>query len=148
MAFAWMLPAGLFIFSFTQYGFITPVAPIISLLLILVRLPSLLGLAKVDSRADFPPLPPAARHLPRLQRNVQVSLRPEATVETRGMSRRWSDADPGARSRSFTADAYPEVASSAIAGQGLLRNLFGGCTPLFANQMFNVSCDRPWNAWR
>jgi len=37
MCFAWMLPAGLFIFSFTQYGFITPAAPIISLVLILVR---------------------------------------------------------------------------------------------------------------
>ena len=36
MAFAWLLPAGLFIFSFTQYGFITPVAPIISLVCILV----------------------------------------------------------------------------------------------------------------
>lgn len=36
MAFAWLMPAGLFIFSFTQYGFITPVAPIISLVCILV----------------------------------------------------------------------------------------------------------------
>ncbi|GAA5901788.1 hypothetical protein JCM8208_003588 [Rhodotorula glutinis] len=84
MCFAWMLPAGLFIFSFTQYGFITPAAPIISLILIL------LGIYHVFN----------------------------ATYN-------------------FTADAYPEVASSAIAGQGLLRNMFGGCTPLFANQMFN-----------
>ncbi|GAA6006278.1 MFS transporter [Rhodotorula paludigena] len=84
MWFAWMMPAGLFIFSFTQYGFITPVAPIISLLLILH------GIYHIFN----------------------------ATYN-------------------FTADAYPEVASSAIAGQGLLRNMFGGATPLFANQMFN-----------
>ncbi|GAA5973421.1 hypothetical protein JCM8115_001738 [Rhodotorula mucilaginosa] len=84
MAFAWLMPAGLFIFSFTQYGFITPVAPIISLVCILV------GIYHVFN-----------------------------TVYN------------------YTSDAYPEYASSAIAGQGLLRNMFGGVTPLFANQMFN-----------
>ncbi|KWU45969.1 putative MFS transmembrane transport protein [Rhodotorula sp. JG-1b] len=86
MAFAWLLPAGLFIFSFTQYGFITPVAPIISLICIL---------------------------------EWNNSYHVFNTVYN------------------YTSDAYPDYASSAIAGQGLLRNMFGGVTPLFANQMFN-----------
>lgn len=38
---------------------------------------------------------------------------------------------------SYTTDAYQELGSSAIAGQGLLRNMFGAVTPLFAQQMFN-----------
>lgn len=37
----------------------------------------------------------------------------------------------------YTSDAYPNVASSAIAAQGLLRNTFAAVTTLFANQMFN-----------
>ncbi|BGP57183.1 hypothetical protein JCM8202_005379 [Rhodotorula sphaerocarpa] len=82
MSFAWLLPAGLFIFSFTQYGFVSPVAPIIALVCILV------GIYHIFN----------------------------ATY-------------------AFTSDSYPLYASSAIAGQGLLRNLFGGATPLFANQM-------------
>ncbi|GAA5857852.1 hypothetical protein JCM1840_000937 [Sporobolomyces johnsonii] len=82
--FAWMLPAGLFIFSFTQYGFVHWIAPIISLV------PILVGIYHIFN----------------------------ATYN-------------------YTADAYGEYASSAIAGQGLLRNLFGAATPLFANQMFN-----------
>lgn len=37
----------------------------------------------------------------------------------------------------YTADAYGEQASSAISGQGLLRNTLGAVTPLFATQMIN-----------
>ncbi|PWN28775.1 MFS general substrate transporter [Jaminaea rosea] len=38
---------------------------------------------------------------------------------------------------SYTGDAYQELGSSAIAGQGLMRNMFAAVTPLFATQMFN-----------
>lgn len=37
MYFAWMMPAGLFIFSFTQYGFVHWMGPMVALVLILVR---------------------------------------------------------------------------------------------------------------
>ncbi|GAA6012222.1 hypothetical protein JCM10207_002767 [Rhodosporidiobolus poonsookiae] len=82
MYFAWMLPAGLFIFSFTQYSFINWIAPMIALVLILM------GIYHIFN----------------------------ATYN-------------------YTSDAYPEVASSAIAGQGLLRNMLGATTPLFADYM-------------
>ncbi|GAA5969590.1 hypothetical protein JCM11641_008170 [Rhodosporidiobolus odoratus] len=84
MYFAWALPAGLFIFAFTQYAFIHWIAPMIALVLILV------GIYHIFN----------------------------ATYN-------------------YTADAYPEYASSAIAGQGLLRNMFGASTPLFANYMLH-----------
>ncbi|GAA5844274.1 hypothetical protein JCM3766R1_002894 [Sporobolomyces carnicolor] len=84
MYFAWLLPAGLFIFSFTQYGFVHWIAPIISLV------PILLGIYHVFNCVY-----------------------------------------------NYTADAYGEFSSSAIAGQGFLRNMFGASTPLFANYMFN-----------
>ncbi|KAF5861107.1 hypothetical protein ETB97_000618 [Aspergillus alliaceus] len=38
---------------------------------------------------------------------------------------------------SFTSDCYGENSSSAIAGQGLLRNTLGGVAPLFASQFFH-----------
>ncbi|KAK3673327.1 hypothetical protein LTR78_006873 [Recurvomyces mirabilis] len=38
---------------------------------------------------------------------------------------------------SYTADCYGTSASSAIAGQGLMRNLLGAITPLFASQFFH-----------
>ncbi|KAL2850190.1 major facilitator superfamily domain-containing protein [Aspergillus pseudoustus] len=38
---------------------------------------------------------------------------------------------------SFTADCYGENSSSAIAGQGLLRNTLGAVAPLFASQFFH-----------
>lgn len=38
---------------------------------------------------------------------------------------------------SYTADCYGESASSAIAGQGLMRNTLGAVTPLFATQFFH-----------
>lgn len=38
---------------------------------------------------------------------------------------------------SYTADAYPAIASSAIAAQGLMRNMLAAVTPLFGSQMFN-----------
>ncbi|KAI5474818.1 fructose facilitator [Pseudohyphozyma bogoriensis] len=84
MFFANCLPAGLFIFSFTQYGFVHWIAPVISLVLII------LGIYHIFLAVY-----------------------------------------------NYTSDSYGEMSSSAIAGQGLLRNLFGGCTPLFANQMFH-----------
>lgn len=37
---------------------------------------------------------------------------------------------------SYTGDAYQDLASSAIAGQGFLRNMFAAVTPLFGTQMF------------
>ena len=37
---------------------------------------------------------------------------------------------------SFTSDCYGENSSSAIAGQGLMRNTLGGVAPLFATQFF------------
>jgi hypothetical protein len=36
----------------------------------------------------------------------------------------------------YTSDSYGELSSSAIAGQGFMRNLFAASTPLFATQMF------------
>ncbi|BGP18472.1 hypothetical protein JCM10213v2_006538 [Rhodosporidiobolus nylandii] len=84
MVFAWMLPAGLFIFSFTSYSFVHWMGPMVALVLIL------LGIYHIFN----------------------------ATYN-------------------YTADAYPEYASSAIAGQGLLRNMFGASTPLFANYMIS-----------
>ncbi|KAM0270830.1 hypothetical protein ACHAPA_003312 [Fusarium lateritium] len=38
---------------------------------------------------------------------------------------------------SYTADCYGESSSSAIAGQGLMRNTLGAVTPLFANAFFH-----------
>lgn len=38
---------------------------------------------------------------------------------------------------SYTADCYGENSSSAIAGQGLMRNTLGGIAPLFAAQFFH-----------
>ncbi|KAI7186237.1 MFS general substrate transporter [Hortaea werneckii] len=38
---------------------------------------------------------------------------------------------------SYTADCYGTNASSAIAGQGLMRNTLGAVTPLFASQFFH-----------
>lgn len=38
---------------------------------------------------------------------------------------------------SYTSDCYGEHSSSAIAGQGLLRNTLGAVTPLFASQFFH-----------
>jgi hypothetical protein len=37
----------------------------------------------------------------------------------------------------FTSDCYGENSSSAIAGQGLMRNTLGGVAPLFASQFFH-----------
>ncbi|KAF1348327.1 hypothetical protein EJ07DRAFT_25454, partial [Lizonia empirigonia] len=37
---------------------------------------------------------------------------------------------------SYTADCYGESSSSAIAGQGLMRNALGAVTPLFASAFF------------
>ncbi|GAA5899784.1 hypothetical protein JCM6882_005434 [Rhodosporidiobolus microsporus] len=82
MYFAWLMPAGLFMFSFTQYSFVHWMGPMVALVCILV------GIYHIFN----------------------------ATYN-------------------YTADAYPEYASSAIAGQGLLRNMFGASTPLFANYM-------------
>lgn len=77
------LPVGLFIYSFTQYGFIPWIAPTIALA------PIAFGIYFVF----------------------------ESTY-------------------SYTADCYGESASSAIAGQGLMRNTLGAVTPLFATQFF------------
>jgi hypothetical protein len=38
---------------------------------------------------------------------------------------------------SYTSDCYGESSSSAIAGQGLMRNTLGVVTPLFASQFFH-----------
>lgn len=38
---------------------------------------------------------------------------------------------------SYTTDCYGDSASSAIAGQGLMRNTLGGVAPLFASQFFH-----------
>ncbi|KAF2721532.1 MFS general substrate transporter [Polychaeton citri CBS 116435] len=38
---------------------------------------------------------------------------------------------------SYTSDCYGENAGSAIAGQGLMRNMFGAVSPLFGSQMFH-----------
>ncbi|KAH8650084.1 major facilitator superfamily domain-containing protein [Xylariales sp. PMI_506] len=78
------LPVGLFIYSFTQYGFLSWVGPVIGLV------PIAFGIYFVF----------------------------ESTY-------------------SYTADCYGESASSAIAGQGLMRNSLGAVTPLFASAFFN-----------
>lgn len=78
------LPVGLFLYSFTQYGYLPWIAPTISLV------PIAFGIYFVF----------------------------ESTY-------------------SYTADCYGESASSAIAGQGLMRNALGAVSPLFASQMFH-----------
>ncbi|CAK4034208.1 MFS-type transporter [Lecanosticta acicola] len=77
-------PIGLFLYSFTQYGYLPWIAPTISLA------PIAFGIYFVF----------------------------ESTY-------------------SYTADCYGESASSAIAGQGLMRNTLGAVSPLFASQMFH-----------
>ncbi|KAI9646433.1 hypothetical protein NHQ30_004425 [Ciborinia camelliae] len=81
---ACFLPIGLFIYSFTQYGFITWVAPAFALA------PIAMGIFFIF----------------------------ESTY-------------------SYTADCYGENSSSAIAGQGLMRNALGAVAPLFASQFFH-----------
>jgi MFS family permease len=78
------LPIGLFIYSFTQYGYVHWIAPTIALA------PISFGIYFVF----------------------------EATY-------------------SYTADCYGTSASSAIAGQGFLRNTLGAVSPLFASQFFH-----------
>lgn len=78
------LPVGLFIYSFTQYAFLSWVGPVIGLA------PMAMGIYFVF----------------------------ESTY-------------------SYTADCYGASASSAIAGQGLMRNTLGAVTPLFSTQFFN-----------
>ncbi|KPM42151.1 hypothetical protein AK830_g4433 [Neonectria ditissima] len=78
------LPIGLFIYSFTQYSFVSWVGPVI-------------GLAPIAFGIYF-------------------------VFES---------------TYSYTADCYGESASSAIAGQGLMRNTLGAVTPLFANAFFH-----------
>ena len=78
------LPIGLFIYSFTQYGYLTWVGPTIALAPI----------------------------------SVGIFFIFESTY-------------------SFTSDCYGENASSAIAGQGLMRNSLGAAAPLFATQFFH-----------
>lgn len=77
-------PIGLFIYSFTQYAFLTWVGPVIALA------PIAFGIYFVF----------------------------ESTY-------------------SYTADCYGTNASSAIAGQGLMRNTLGAVTPLFASAFFH-----------
>ncbi|KAF2721681.1 MFS general substrate transporter [Polychaeton citri CBS 116435] len=79
-----MLPIGLFIYSFTQYGDLPWIAPVIGLVLI----------------------------------SFGIYFVFESTY-------------------SFTADCYGESSSSAIAGQGLMRNTLGAVSPLFASQFFH-----------
>ncbi|KAK5127309.1 hypothetical protein LTR08_004436 [Meristemomyces frigidus] len=78
------LPIGLFIYSFTQYGYLPWIAPTIALA------PIAFGIYFVF----------------------------ESTY-------------------SYTADCYGDSASSAIAGQGFLRNTLGAVSPLFASQFFH-----------
>lgn len=77
------LPIGLFIYSFTQYGYLPWIAPTIALA------PIACGIFFIF----------------------------ESTY-------------------SFTSDCYGENSSSAIAGQGLMRNTLGAVAPLFATQFF------------
>jgi MFS family permease len=79
-----LLPIGLFIYSFTQYGYLPWIAPAIALA------PIAAGIFFIF----------------------------ESTY-------------------SFTSDCYGENSSSAIAGQGLMRNTLGGVAPLFASQFFH-----------
>ena len=81
---AGFLPVGLFIYSFTQYGYLPWIAPIIALA------PISMGIFFIF----------------------------ESTY-------------------SFTSDCYGENSSSAIAGQGLMRNSLGAVAPLFASQFFH-----------
>jgi hypothetical protein len=78
------LPVGLLIYSFTQYGYLTQVGPV-------------LGLARIAFGIFF-------------------------VFES---------------TYSYTADCYRENSSSAIAGQGLMRNTLGAVTPLFASVFFH-----------
>lgn len=39
---------------------------------------------------------------------------------------------------SYTSDSYQDMASSAIAGQGFMRNMFGASSPLFASQVCSL----------
>ncbi|KAL3438413.1 major facilitator superfamily domain-containing protein [Aspergillus tetrazonus] len=78
------LPIGLFIYSFTQYGYLNWSGPVIALA------PIAIGIFYIF----------------------------ESTY-------------------SFTSDCYGENSSSAIAGQGLLRNTLGAVSPLFASQFFH-----------
>lgn len=81
---AGLLPVGLFIYSFTQYGYLPWIAPTIALA------PIAAGIFFIF----------------------------ESTY-------------------SFTSDCYGENSSSAIAGQGLMRNSLGAVAPLFASQFFH-----------
>ncbi|CAG8980627.1 hypothetical protein HYALB_00012814 [Hymenoscyphus albidus] len=81
---AGFLPLGLFIYSFTQYGYLPWIAPTITLA------PIAIGIFFIF----------------------------ESTY-------------------SFTSDCYGKNSSSAIAGQGLMRNTLGGVAPLFASQFFH-----------
>ncbi|KAI1848602.1 hypothetical protein JX265_011544 [Neoarthrinium moseri] len=78
------LPIGLFIYSFTQYAFLSWVGPVI-------------GLAPIAFGIYF-------------------------VFES---------------TYSYTADCYGDSASSAIAGQGLMRNTLGAVSPLFASAFFH-----------
>ncbi|KAI9933713.1 hypothetical protein ASPWEDRAFT_167985 [Aspergillus wentii DTO 134E9] len=78
------LPIGLFIYSFTQYAYLTWVAPVIALALIAI------GIFFIFESCY-----------------------------------------------SFTSDCYGENSSSAIAGQGFMRNTLGAVSPLFASQFFH-----------
>lgn len=78
------LPVGLFVYSFTQYGDLTWVGPVI-------------GLAPIAFGIFF-------------------------VFES---------------TYSYTADCYGDNSSSAIAGQGLMRNTLGAVSPLFANAFFH-----------
>ena len=78
------MPIGLFIYSFTQYGYLSWVGPTIALA------PIAFGVYFIF----------------------------ESTY-------------------SYTADCYGESSSSAIAGQGLMRNALGAVSPLFASQFFH-----------
>lgn len=77
------LPVGLFIYSFTQYAYLTWVGPVIGLALI----------------------------------GIGIFFIFESCY-------------------SYTADCYGENSSSAIAGQGFMRNTLGAVSPLFATQFF------------
>lgn len=79
-----MLPIGLFVYSFTQYGYLIWVGPVIALA------PITIGIFFIFESCY-----------------------------------------------SYTSDCYGDSSSSAIAGQGFLRNTLGGVTPLFASQFFH-----------
>ncbi|CED82158.1 Synaptic vesicle transporter SVOP and related transporters (major facilitator superfamily) [Phaffia rhodozyma] len=83
MVFGPLFPIGIIMFSFTQYGFVHWIAPIIALVLII------LGIYHIFLAVY-----------------------------------------------NYTSDSYAEYSSSAIAGQGFMRNMFAASFPLFATQMF------------